>query len=779
MDINGQRYFLLREPDDFYNRSSRMLWHPQRRALTLAQNQLIRLPASNPSDSLELWKTVTPLAFDKVGQQARIDGNTLQFNAGQGFRPLLDDDLKPVKSTFGVFEDITLGGDDLLAATYSNTTDQHGVVLFHLRQRWQRSLKLPQRCRRVCIDSVGTVWCMGDTKLFACQGKPLPHDYTTQSDRFEPISVNPTPFSVRKEFDFNDGDTPLALCCDEHSIHILAHAGLNNQVILSRPLELRKATWQRFSIDSNDCPFAIDIQLISTDRFALMAPAQANDTAFRQRDCLVVQLQRDETHSAVLVRERYPMLSQAVPRFIACADKKVRYQAEVESDSDAASAGYSIYPRELLPLPRPLYYAAAAGTLIRELDSGSPQTIWHRLYLEGCIPSGCRVRIFAKAFNSLEQRANARFIEQPQWLWCRHRSDVGFGQGLVANRENESGLFELLLQRDKGPVRRLCGRYLQIRVVLEGDGRTAPSIHALKVYYPRFSYQESYLPEHFRQEYSVDPTLDSQPANGADVRERMLAAFEGALTPIETQIASAETLLSAQQTPDQHLSWLAEAFGQQLPDSWPIARKRRWLDNSGYLQRWRGTLSGVQMALDIVTDGAVQNGEVVVVENFRLRRTIATILGLNMDDSDHPLTLGTGVSGNSIVGESLILSDADAREFLSLFAPEIANAEETEVVAEFFDKYAHRVTVLLHGRARQLRDSVNEMLNEQMPAHLKWQLVETDHPFVLGLSPLLSVDTFIESQPASERVTLDQTWLGKQGVLTNIAAFSPQNVNNR
>ena len=193
------------------------------------------------------------------------------------------------------------------------------------------------------------------------------------------------------------------------------------------------------------------------------------------------------------------------------------------------------------------------------------------------------------------------------------------------------------------------------------------------------------------------------------------------------------------------------------------------------------TTLGNVMMVNGVTDHAleVQRGEVVVVENFRLRRTMATILGLNMNDADHPLTLGTGESGNSIVGDSLILSDTDAREFLALFAPGLGDQEETEIVEAFFDEYAHKVTVLLHGRANGLRDTVQEILQQQMPAHLQWQLVETDHPFVLGLSPLLSVDTYLETQPPARRVRLDDTWLGQEGVLANVAALSPQDVNRR
>ncbi len=166
-----------------------------------------------------------------------------------------------------------------------------------------------------------------------------------------------------------------------------------------------------------------------------------------------------------------------------------------------------------------------------------------------------------------------------------------------------------------------------------------------------------------------------------------------------------------------------------------------------------------------------------MVENFRLRRTMATILGLTMDDEDHPLTLGTGMSGNSIVGDSLILAENDTRSFLALFSPELATATEAAEVEEFFNRYANRVTVLLHGDAKKLKGVVTSVLHQQLPAQLEWTIVETDHPFVLGLAPLLGVDTFIERRPPPKRVTLDDTYLGKEGLLQNPAALSPQDVN--
>jgi len=781
MDINGQSYFLLREAEEFSHRSTQLLWDDSREALILAQNQQLRLPASDTAAALQAWQNAQPLVVDQFNQQCRINagGDELEYNAGRGFLPLVDGHLQRVDAPAGLFTDIAIGGDGRLAASYSNDVDTHGVLVFHLGRRWQVATELPERPVRVWVDIQNKIWCVSNTNIMCCEGEPLPHNYQPSSIRFEPVTINPKPLRIVWQASLAVNEFALALCGDEKQLAVLIHNGNGDQQVIVRSLDLAIGDWQYYSVDS-DCPFGIDLRFLSKHRLALVTPAQVGDTDFIQRDCPILQLHWDVERTegqAVLIRERYPMLSQAQARFVSHAQQKVCYQAQTDTESEQFQAGFDIHHRELLPLRRPRYLSAAKATLTKTLDSGLPETTWHRVYLEGCIPKGCQLVLYAKAYNTEEQRATTPFIRQSDWHWCQHRSDQAFGQGLVDAKPNESGLFELLLQRNKGPVRRLNGRYCQLRLVLESNGHTSPAIHALKVYYPRFSYQEAYFPEFMHQEMAVDLSLDGQAANGADFRERLLASVEGVLTPLEGKIANTEILLSPEHTPAENLPWLAELFGQTLPAHWPVTRKRRWLKESGQLQRCRGTLAGIQLALDIVTDGGVKRGEVVVVENFRLRRTMATIIGLNMDDKDHPLTLGTGISGNSLVGKSLILSDGDAKEFLALFAPDVATKQEQAIVEGFFDDHAHQVTVLLHGSTRAQQNSIDEMLAEQMPAHLQYKIHDTDYPFVLGLSPLLSVDTYLEKQADSRAVILNDTSLGREGVLKNSAALSPQDVN--
>ncbi len=816
MDVNNTPYFLLRGPEDFRQGSSHLDWHPGLQALTLAQNQALRLPTSDPAAALAAWEASRPLALDSFNQIGRlnVDGSRVEVYSGRHdpvnheplYLPLQDRELNLVAAPAGRFTDMAFAavpvtaetgfgqpaGDGRLALPFSDDNDQHGLVLFHLGRRWQSACvwdnqgapdALGHKPLRACIDAQNRIWLITANALMLCSGEPLPLPFTPQAARFEPLQTNPHPLRRVWRQDLPPPWRALALCCDLNRLYLLCHDGAGRQAILTRPLSEKPDGGFNVYDCAANLPFAVDLALAADSslpeggRLAALAPRQAGDAGFRQRDCAVLRLDWDAQNGsglAHLVLERYPMLSLAQPRFVSSADGQLRYQAEADSDFP----GVTPRPRELHALRRPQYFKEGKALLQTLLDSGQPDTHWHRLYLDASIPPGCEIMIGARVFASKEPgEPRPDPVMQPKPLWNPLPSELAFGTSLAGQKKGCSGLFEILLQHPGGPVRQMRGRYCQLQVVLRGDGRQSPALHAIRVYYPRFSYQEAYLPEFFRQEMAYDENRTSGPANAADVRERLLAAFEGLLTPLEGRIAAAEQLVSPDATPTANLPWLAEALGERLPLHWPEARQRRWLNGVTLIQQYKGTMAGLRLALDILSDGGIQRGEIVVLENFCLRRTLATILGINMEDTDHPLTLGTGMSGNSIIGDSLILSEADAREFLALFAPELASEAEAAQVEAFFEQYAHQVSVLLHGRAVALRSGVEEVLREHLPAHLQYRIIETEHPFVLGIAPLLSIDTFIETTLEPRRVRLNDTYLSREGILKNPAAFSPEDIN--
>jgi len=786
MDSNGTRFLLLNSAADFGERSADCGWDDALAAFALARRDRPRLPAMPAEQARAAWRNARPLVMDRHGQYGRLaaDGSRFEFAlhwpaAETDWRPVLaglvDDaafsaealSLDPVDPPAGCrFTDLHLGGEGLAALGWSDGAARHGVTVVHLRRRWQVRCELADPPGRIWVDAANRIWVAADRALTLCRGGPLPQPYVPRPGRFEPAQVNPDPLRVLWRQDLPEQARLIGLAAGSESLYLLVETDATpGQTLLRRPLaEAEDAALEAFAVEGA-VPWAGDIAVVGPNRLALLAPISEADQRASRCDCAVVTLGVGAGgRVARLLPERWPMRALASLRFVRVQDGRPRYLADDR-------------PRVLYPLAQARFAQHAEAVILNRLDAGEPDTLWHKLTLEACIPEGCSLQVAVRVYDDWNQRAESGWDPQPRPLWVPLASELPYYPGTLSPIPQRQGLWEILLQRPDGAVRELRGRYLELRLTLSGDGRHTPTVHAIRAWFPRFSWQQAYLPEHFHQQARPPAATprSAEAANAADVRERLLASLEAMLTPIEDRIGAAEILLDPESMPAGMLASMARALGCRLPAHWPQQRKREWFRHQGWLQRRRGTYAGLCLALDIVTDGAVGRGQIVPVEDFRLRRTLATVLGIDMSDEHHPLTLGTGQSGNSIVGPSLILTDEDAHEFLALFAPELAaSPRDRRTVEAFFDRYARRVTVVLHGEARALRRTVEAVLPEQVPAAVQWAIRETEHPFVLGLAPLLGIETYLERRPPHGRVVLERSRLGGGDLLTNPVALSPE-----
>lgn len=801
MNSNATRFLLLDGATDFRSTSRQCSWDAERRAFTLARQDSARIPHLAVPRARELHAGATPWMIDDYGQLGRLSDDGRRFECSPAWPATawhtvlaaLDDSqtgaadlrslvLDPVDAPHGRFTDLAYGGSGLVALPWSDGGSAHGLTIVHLRQRWQTHCLSTHALQYACVEaSTGKdrIWLLGESQLALAEGAPLPQPYLGRPERFEPLQANPDPLRVRWETALPPHRGLLGLATDSKHLYILAECPDSTEAapqmqIFSRSLAGGPAATFRAFLLPTELPLATDLAAAGANRVLLMLPFAEGEARGLQRDCPLFTLaevdgdEADETPlRAEIVAERWPRRSEAA---LPAAVRFVRHRDGLPRTLTTDG------PLRLYRLAQTRFAPTGSVTLSEIFDSATPDTLWDRLYIDACIPPGCRIDV---AVQSGDDRAHLpdEWIAQAQGVRHPQASELPFATGRAPREDPHAGLFEVLLQRDNGAVREIRGRYLRLRLTLHGDGRHSPAIFAMRLHYPRFSWQTNYLPSHFQQQERPQSQHDTEPvpANGADLRERLLASFEGMLTPLEDRIAASDLLLDPEATPIGYLPWLASFLGTALPGHWPEARRRRWLACQGALQQAHGSYRGLLLALDILTDGAVARGAVIPVEHFRLRRTMATILGIDLDDRNHPLTLGTGLSGNSIVGDSLLLSDEAAREFLALFAPEIAARQgEAAVVERFFDQASQRLTVILHGDARRLQAVVRDALPALVPAAVQWAVRSSEHPFVLGLSPLLGIDTWLELQPPVGRVVLDHTRLARGDLLHNPVALDPE-----
>jgi phage tail-like protein len=294
------------------------------------------------------------------------------------------------------------------------------------------------------------------------------------------------------------------------------------------------------------------------------------------------------------------------------------------------AAGHEVYydfDDRWIPLVeqrRPRYVAEATlQTPLQQprqaFDGGEPGCVWHRLMLDACLPPDTEVRVWSRAADDEAGLALTAWRAEPP-LYRR-----GDGSELPYMRHTDNVAYdtwELLLQEARG-------RYLQLRLRLAGNERSTPRLRALRIYYPRFSYLERYLPAVYREERQAASFLD-----------RWLANLEGFYTTIEDKIAAVQMLFDVRSAPAETLEWLACWFGVALDPAWDEARRRLFIAHAMAFFQYRGTIRGLQMALRLALDECAdatifsdraalprRSSAIRIVEKFRTRRTPGVVFG--------------------------------------------------------------------------------------------------------------------------------------------------------
>ena len=784
MDANGLKFWLLADEGHWQlpGAPPALEYDSRRRSLRLARQRRELHLTENRSQAEERLGRL-PQARDPHGNRAWFDAGLRRIVAAG-----VTDTPQEIYRLEGDGEltDLALADDGVLYLAVA------GAVIMHdLRQRWRdASVSTPGfTAWRLAPAPNGGVWVLDrDHRLLArLHGWPI-------SDRaFKPYhpnvvrpcseNANPPRLTVLDRAVWPETETPLALACSlRGELAVLSWAAdrdavlrqLTEELVFSGPTTLLGSR------------FPYSLAWVAAGRVGVLVCGADDEAAAQPKSEARIYPVAADSGQQYPSGDLYPLKQDYdFGPFCHGLDYPPHYPSFTGSHA-LHRLSFPFFTRQ---------GEAVNSLLTAPLDSGAADTIWHRLYLEASIPTVCGVRIMLAATNEVrepddieaadwfEHRFGERFRQGggsdiPLGSWMPLASELPYHPGLLpcAREAGRIGLFTVLVQRPGRKVRALRGRYLHVRVELSGPGNATPELFALRAYGGRFSYVEHYLPKLYRERL-FPPDADALgQATEADFLERFVDNFEGMMTVIEDRVAGSDLVTRPQSAPAAALAWLGSWVGMDFEASLSESQQRAALACSAELAQWHGTLRGVNLALELATNGGVSGGEIVVLEDFRLRRTFATIIGARLDDADDPLTLGGMETGNSLVGDTLFIGDEQRREFLALFAADLAvsTAEEAAIDA-FFDRLAFRVTILVHQNVSpQDLGLIRRVAEREAPAHVELRVLPTSAPLLTGITALVGVDTYLSPRLRPQPARVNTSRIGGGDYVMGPATLDPR-----
>jgi phage tail-like protein len=375
------------------------------------------------------------------------------------------------------------------------------------------------------------------------------------------------------------------------------------------------------------------------------------------------------------------------------------------------------------PIAAPLYqdegYWVSAA-----LDSHVPGCQWHRVELElGSLPPGSRVQVRTFASDT-EIAAEAMARRAPQ-LWETTPPFVGQEPRPDPQGSPWDGRREFLVQSRPG-------RFLWLRVDFGSGGQTTPGLRRMRVHFPRESYLQ-YLPAVFSEDEESRWFL-----------ERFLAVFQTEWDDLERRIDEIPRLADPATVQDGALlENLARWIGLPLEGTWTDDQKRRLLKAAPGIYPRRGTIDGLRDYLRVYLENITglelgqDNGFPLFLEGYRERNHL-------MLDAGDGATLGAGppLWSPDVVGRLQLGVNARADE------GRLVGVNDPQ--RDLFHHYAHQFRVFVPAAwvpSDAAEHLVRRALDDEKPAHTRYELCLVESRFQLGLQSTLGFDTIVGDYP--------------------------------
>ena len=390
-------------------------------------------------------------------------------------------------------------------------------------------------------------------------------------------------------------------------------------------------------------------------------------------------------------------------------------------------------------------------------DSHQRECTWHRLFLDACVPQETEIEVWSRASNDDELILLQAYQPEPG-IYLRERgAEIPYWEGWKlpsgeTTHQNYTGTWETLFQNS-------VGRYLQLRLVLTGNGRATPAIRRLRAYYPRFSYVKNYLPA----AYSEEPT-------SAGFLERMLANLEGFYTDLEGKITQSRLLFDSRAAPADALDWLATWVGLVLDPLWSKVsqadRRRLLIRFARRLYERRGTPDGLCFALMLLLDPCLEATlerlqRAALIPDLTLRRELEHLA------LPYPTLATSDVELEELLYHLVLSAPGRSRvRIVEHWQTRTAQGESAQSLEAIINAAAHQFSVLIpEGLPYEQAAMVEKIVRLEKPAHTQMDIRRFWDYFLIGQARL-EMDTILGEEGRFLPIILGRDYLS-EGYLEN------------
>jgi phage tail-like protein len=336
------------------------------------------------------------------------------------------------------------------------------------------------------------------------------------------------------------------------------------------------------------------------------------------------------------------------------------------------------------------------------LDSREARCRWHRVVLSAAVEPGTRIRV--ETFTSEAEKGAAEIAELPATRWSPSAADEDPGRGE----------WDCLVLSPPG-------RYLWLRVTLEGTGAATPSVASIELRYPRDT------------SLRFLPAVYAEDDQSRDFLERFLSIFDTVRSTVAERVEDFARYLDPSAAPagtdGDFLQWLGSWLGLSLDRSLPVERRRAIVRGSPALFELRGTPEGLRRQIELYS-----GVEPRILEHFKLRRWLFVECARLGDDS---MVWGSGIVRRLQLGRR---SWVDSFELTAGGDP----------LRDPFHVQAHRFTVfvpLCGEDSAQRRRTIERIVELAKPAHADADVEFIEPGMRIGTHSFVGVNSAVGRYP--------------------------------